>query len=156
MFAICCEAFLKQTVSYDTLFLREGEEKEEMSTTSDPSQPAPLESDKEATGGSNSSVAGDVAASTGTSLPPLGKDKPAYLIRWNRFEDQVCNAFAELFCSDQFVDVTLACDGELIRAHKIVLAMSSPFFRRIFQVNDKNILFGVAFHNLAKQLYIHN
>ncbi|CAL8126456.1 unnamed protein product [Orchesella dallaii] len=74
-----------------------------------------------------------VAGGSGYANPLPAKDRPAYLIRWNRFEEQVCNAFSELFCSDHFVDVTLACDGEIFKAHKIVLAMSSPFFRRIFQ-----------------------
>jgi hypothetical protein len=68
-----------------------------------------------------------------TESRPPGKDRPAYLIKWSRFEEQLSNAFAELFCSEHFADVTLACDGgDVLKAHKIILAMSSPFFRRIF------------------------
>lgn len=74
------------------------------------------------------------------------KERPAYLIKWSRFEDQLSNAFAELFCSEHFADVTLACDGgDVLKAHKIILAMSSPFFRRIFIVSiiflDNSILY---------------
>lgn len=65
-----------------------------------------------------------------------GKERAAYLIKWGRFDEQLSNAFSELFCSENFADVTLACDGgEMLKAHKIILAMSSPFFRRIFTVS---------------------
>lgn len=71
-----------------------------------------------------------------TDPRPPGKERPAYLIKWSRFEEQLSNAFAELFCSEHFADVTLACDGgDVLKAHKIILAMSSPFFRRIFIVS---------------------
>ncbi len=71
-----------------------------------------------------------------TETRPPGKERPAYLIKWSRFEEQLSNAFSELFCSEHFADVTLACDGgDVLKAHKIILAMSSPFFRRIFIVS---------------------
>ena len=40
--------------------------------------------------------------------------------------------------STDFVDVTLACeDGRQIEAHKVIIATSSPFFRKIL-IRNKN------------------
>lgn len=33
------------------------------------------------------------------------------------------------------MDVTLACDGKLLQAHKIVLAICSPYFQEMFITN---------------------
>lgn len=52
------------------------------------------------------------------------------------FEDHVSSGFANLFSSSNLSDVTIACDGKLIKAHKIVLAISSPYFRQIFEVSQ--------------------
>ena len=57
-------------------------------------------------------------------------------LRWNDFQDIVKNAFGHLRVSTDFVDVTLACeDGQQIEAHKVILAVSSPFFQRILKSN---------------------
>lgn len=86
--------------------------------------------------GPSPSSASTSATAPATESRPPGKERPAYLIKWSRFEEQLSNAFAELFCSEHFADVTLACDGgDVLKAHKIILAMSSPFFRRIFIVS---------------------
>ena len=50
-------------------------------------------------------------------------------LQWNDFQDNVRNAFGSLRDTNDFIDVTLACDdGRQIEAHKVVLAASSPFF----------------------------
>ena len=42
------------------------------------------------------------------------------------------NFFQQLFLDTDFTDVTLACDdGQVVRAHRVVLAFVSPFFRTI-------------------------
>lgn len=45
------------------------------------------------------------------------------------------SVFDRLFQDEQFVDVTLACDGQLIKAHKMVLSASSAYFQQIFTLN---------------------
>lgn len=45
------------------------------------------------------------------------------------------NVFDQLLHSEQFVDVTLACEGSLIKAHKMVLSACSPYFQAIFADN---------------------
>jgi len=43
--------------------------------------------------------------------------------------------FDQLLSSEHFVDVTLACDGLSVRAHKMVLSACSPFFQSLFIQN---------------------
>jgi len=59
-----------------------------------------------------------------------------YSLKWNGFEDEICNGFAHLYCSEDLADVTLGCEGKLFKGHKIILAMCSSFFRKIFMVSD--------------------
>ena len=40
--------------------------------------------------------------------------------------------FGEMIASESFTDVTLACDGLMIKAHKIVLSACSNYFRELF------------------------
>lgn len=56
----------------------------------------------------------------------------AFCLRWNNFQSNMLNVFERLFHDERFVDVTLACDGQLIKAHKMVLSASSSYFQDIF------------------------
>lgn len=47
----------------------------------------------------------------------------------------MASGFQNLFDRGDLVDVTLACDGKLIQAHKIVLAICSPYFQEMFITN---------------------
>ena len=48
-------------------------------------------------------------------------------LQWNDFTENVKTAFGNLKEDTNFTDVTLFCeDGNQIRAHKVVLAASSP------------------------------
>ena len=50
-------------------------------------------------------------------------------LKWNDFQENVNAAFGSLREDNEFADVTLACeDGQQIRAHKVILAASSPPF----------------------------
>ena len=57
-------------------------------------------------------------------------------LRWNDFQENVNNAFATLRKDSDFTDVTLACkDGQQVKAHKVILAASSPFFQNLLKSN---------------------
>ena len=49
----------------------------------------------------------------------------------------ICSLFNELLYifQEQLVDVTLACDGKLYSAHKLVLCMCSDYFKEMFVTN---------------------
>ena len=44
-----------------------------------------------------------------------------FCLRWNDFENKFSSAFQELRENKDFFDVTLACDGQQIEAHKVIL-----------------------------------
>jgi len=56
-------------------------------------------------------------------------------LRWNEFEPTLSGAMKDLRSSGDFFDVTLACKGQQVEAHKVVLAACSPFFREILKTN---------------------
>ena len=50
--------------------------------------------------------------------------------------DNVNSAFGNLREDKDFSDVTLACEnGQQVEAHKVILATSSPFFKKLLRQN---------------------
>ena len=61
----------------------------------------------------------------------------SFCLRSNRFPDIVCQSLKVLRSGQDFADVTLACeDGDLVEAHKVILAGGSPFFARLLKKLD--------------------
>jgi len=59
-----------------------------------------------------------------------------YLLSKNNYGSSIQKSFRKMFSDTEFSDVTLVCEEEVgLRAHKIVLAGSSPFFARILGRN---------------------
>ena len=52
---------------------------------------------------------------------------------WNDFQSHVQVSFGELRTDTNFTDVTLACEDQSIKAHKVVLSTSSPFFKKLLK-----------------------
>ena len=57
-----------------------------------------------------------------------------YSLRWNDYTVKIVTAFQSLRDEEDFVDVTLACDGHHYAAHKMVLSACSPYFRSLLKV----------------------
>ena len=58
-----------------------------------------------------------------------------FCLKWNEFESNVSTAFRELRDDKDFFDVTLACEGNQVEAHKVILSACSPFFRSVLKRN---------------------
>nr|XP_029721795.1 broad-complex core protein isoforms 1/2/3/4/5-like isoform X2 [Aedes albopictus] len=58
-----------------------------------------------------------------------------FALCWNNFADNIASGFQNLYDRGDLVDVTIACDGKLLKAHKIVLAICSPYFQEMFMTN---------------------
>ena len=57
--------------------------------------------------------------------------------KWDDFQENISTAFGSLREDNEFADVTLACeDGQQIKAHKVILAASSPFFQNLLKRNQ--------------------
>lgn len=59
----------------------------------------------------------------------------AFCLRWNNYQSNLTAIFEQLFQNEQFVDVTLCCEGSSIKAHKMVLSACSPYFQSLFNDN---------------------
>ena len=62
------------------------------------------------------------------SIPRMGSSEK-FCLRWNDFATNVSGTFRELREEEDFFDITLACEDDQIKAHKVILSACSPFFR---------------------------
>jgi len=74
---------------------------------------------------------GERRESTSTMAPT-----EQFCLRWNDFHSNITSAFSEIRDDDDFLDVTLVCDGDIVRAHKLVLSACSPLFRIMLKKNS--------------------
>ncbi|XP_014367629.2 kelch-like protein 12 isoform X2 [Papilio machaon] len=58
-----------------------------------------------------------------------------FSLSWNNFHGNLSKGFAGLLGKGEFVDVTLAVEGHLLQAHKVILSICSPYFKKMFQTN---------------------
>ncbi|XP_072931334.1 protein bric-a-brac 1-like isoform X3 [Epargyreus clarus] len=58
-----------------------------------------------------------------------------FCLRWNNYQSNLANCFDQLLQTESFVDVTLACEGQSLKAHKVVLSACSPYFQMLFMEN---------------------
>ena len=57
-------------------------------------------------------------------------------LRWNDFETNISSTYLDLKDDKDFADVTLvSADDQQVEAHKVILAASSPFFKRVLKRN---------------------
>ncbi|XP_050666903.1 protein tramtrack, beta isoform-like isoform X12 [Leptidea sinapis] len=54
---------------------------------------------------------------------------------WNNFHTNMSAGFHGLLSRGDLVDVTLAAEGRLLQAHKLVLSVCSPYFQEMFTRN---------------------
>jgi len=62
-------------------------------------------------------------------------DTQHFCLRWNNYQSSITSAFESLRDQDDFVDVTLACEGRSLKAHRVVLSACSPYFRELLKVS---------------------
>ena len=55
------------------------------------------------------------------------------LLTWDNHRKNASEAFSSLRKDEFFSDVTLACQDQQFKAHKVVLAASSPFFEQVLK-----------------------
>jgi len=77
---------------------------------------------------------------------------PKFCLTWKDYNMIFNKEFQELRQSEDFFDVTLACEDNQIRAHKLVLSAASDFFKHILKNNKHEhpliYLTGVKFFDL--------
>ncbi|XP_043481882.1 protein tramtrack, beta isoform-like isoform X2 [Leptopilina heterotoma] len=56
-------------------------------------------------------------------------------LRWNSYHSNMQNSFPSLLDSEQFVDVTLACEGRSLKCHKMILSTCSDYLAELLREN---------------------
>jgi len=79
------------------------------------------------------------------------------VVRLNKLNDKLHDPLREVWGDTNFTDVTLATsDGQQLRAHKVILASSSPFFKQLLLANPHPsplvYLRGLAFREVEQVL----
>lgn len=67
-------------------------------------------------------------------LDDQGSDQH-FCLRWNNFQANITSQFEALRYDEDFTDVTIACEGQRLQAHKVVLSACSPYFKELFKTN---------------------
>ncbi|XP_035909874.1 protein abrupt-like [Anopheles stephensi] len=63
----------------------------------------------------------------------MSAQQQTFSLRWNDYSSYIADVFKSFRHEEDFVDVTLCCEGRKIRAHKMVLAACSNYFKVIFK-----------------------
>lgn len=76
---------------------------------------------------------------------------------WNTFPRNLSSGLYSLLTDEQLVDVTLAAEGQILRAHKLILSVCSTYFRDLFKGNTCKhpivILKDVNYRDLSAMLH---
>ncbi|KAL3287720.1 hypothetical protein HHI36_002184 [Cryptolaemus montrouzieri] len=79
-------------------------------------------------------------------------DQQQFFLKWNDFQSNMVTSFRHLRDEKSFTDVTLACEGQTCKAHKMVLSACSPYFKSLLEENPSKhpiiILKDVAYSHL--------
>ncbi|XP_018910895.2 uncharacterized protein [Bemisia tabaci] len=58
-----------------------------------------------------------------------------FCLRWNNYQINMVSELDSLRKDEDLVDVTLSCEGQLLKAHKVILSACSSYFRNVFKEN---------------------
>ncbi|XP_032684470.1 zinc finger and BTB domain-containing protein 44-like [Odontomachus brunneus] len=76
---------------------------------------------------------------------------------WNSFPRNLSSGLYTLLTDEQLVDVTLAAEGQILRAHKLILSVCSTYFRELFKMNSCKhpivILKDISYRDLSSMLH---
>ncbi|XP_050438225.1 zinc finger and BTB domain-containing protein 14-like [Adelges cooleyi] len=61
-----------------------------------------------------------------------------YCLRWKYHHSNLQAMFSQLLERESYCDVTLACEGKTLRAHKVMLSACSTYFDTILSQHDEN------------------
>lgn len=75
-------------------------------------------------------------------------EEEQFSLCWNNYNTNLSTGFHESLCRGDLVDVTLAAEGHLVKAHRLVLSVCSPYFQKMFtQMPANQHAFGTYFHH---------
>lgn len=58
-------------------------------------------------------------------------DQSKFSLSWEDYKGNICRGFSSLQQNGEFVDMTLAADGHLVKVHQMLIALASPYFKEL-------------------------
>ncbi|KOB68768.1 Mod(Mdg4) protein [Operophtera brumata] len=52
-----------------------------------------------------------------------------FSLAWDSYKSNICSGFSALQQNGEFVDMTLAADGHLVKVHQVLVALASPYLK---------------------------
>lgn len=77
----------------------------------------------------------------------LEDQPPEVCLRWNSYHKNMQAFFPSLLNNEQFVDVTLACEGQSIKCHKVSINYCNNIFMYFFFFNVGLVLYSFLLAN---------
>jgi hypothetical protein len=74
----------------------------------------------------------------------MAGEQQQFFLKWNDFQSNMVSSFKHLRDEKSFTDVTLACDGQTCKAHKMVLSACSPYFKSLLEVSLYQYVFIIS------------
>ncbi|KAF0297777.1 Broad-complex core protein isoforms 1/2/3/4/5 [Amphibalanus amphitrite] len=62
-------------------------------------------------------------------------DSQKFCLKWDGFQSSVTSVFDHLRRDGELVDITLCCEGQRVKAHRMMLSACSPYFRDLLKNN---------------------
>jgi hypothetical protein len=88
-----------------------------------------------------------------TAVPSTGSgQEQQFALKWNDFHTSILTSFRHLRDEEDFIDVTIACDGCSFMAHKVVLSACSPYFRSLLKVSVSRSWYFLFFLFIVRPL----
>ena len=69
------------------------------------------------------------------SIAKMDPMSQVFCLRWNNHRNNLLTVFDQLLQTEAFCDVTLACDNNSIKCHKMILCACSSYFQQLFMEN---------------------
>ena len=90
----------------------------------------------------------------------MGSADDQFCLRWNDFQQCIKSTFQELREEKDFMDVTISCDGEQVKAHKVILSACSVTFRNLLKKNPSqnpviDLLVRISVNHILKNILIY-
>ncbi|XP_037083977.1 longitudinals lacking protein-like, partial [Pollicipes pollicipes] len=62
-------------------------------------------------------------------------DTQQFCLKWDGFQSSITSVFDHLRQDEELVDITLCCEGQRVKAHRMMLSACSPYFRDLLKNN---------------------
>lgn len=64
----------------------------------------------------------------------MSSSQELFYLKWNNFQKNISTQYNKLRDNLDLIDITFACGGKKLGAHKLVLFACSPYFRDLLKV----------------------